>query len=359
MTWEMRFPGGTTMKVMVFDTKPYDRQYLERENAAYGYKLKFLESKLTPDTARLAAGYDAVCAFVNDDVGAETIDALVDVGVKLIAMRCAGFNNVDMRHAYGRIHVVRVPKYSPYAIAEHAMALLLTLNRHTNRAYIRTRDHNFSLNGLLGFDLHGKTVGVVGTGQIGRCFINICRGFGMNVLAYDPYPVANSDYTYVDLDTLFRQSDVISLHCPLTSDTHYLINAAALEKCKPGVILLNTSRGALIESQALIEALKSGHVGGAALDVYEEESEVFFEDCSDQVIKDDMLMRLLGFNNVIITSHQAFFTKEALEKIAEVTLINLKQYSEGEVLENEICYRCPEFGKGCHKERGIPCFTLK
>ena len=347
------------MKVMVFDTKPYDRQYLENENRSYGYTLKFLESKLTPDTAKLAAGYDAVCAFVNDDVSAETIDVLASVGVKLIAMRCAGFNNVDMRHAYGRIHVVRVPKYSPYAIAEHAMALLLTLNRHTNRAYVRTRDHNFSLHGLLGFDLHGKTVGVVGTGQIGRCFMDICRGFGMKILAYDPYPVPNSDYEYVDLDTLFRQSDIISLHCPLTNDTHYLVNAESLEKCKTGVIIINTSRGALIDSQALIESLKQGHVGGAALDVYEEESEVFFEDCSDQVLQDDMLTRLLGFNNVIITSHQAFFTKEALEKIAEVTLLNLKQFFTGEVLENEICYRCPEYGKGCHKEKGSPCFQLK
>ncbi|MBR4984903.1 MAG: 2-hydroxyacid dehydrogenase [Proteobacteria bacterium] len=347
------------MKITVFDTKPHDRQYLEKENEAYGYELKFLESRLTPDTARLAAGSDAVCAFVNDDIGAATIDVLVEAGVKLIAMRCAGFNNVDMRHAYGKIHVVRVPKYSPYAIAEHAMALLLTLNRKTHRAYIRTRDHNFSLTGLLGFDLHGKTVGVVGTGQIGRCFINICRGFGMHVLAYDPYPVPNADYEYVDLETLLRHSDVISLHCPLTAETNHLLNSETMKLLKPGVVILNTSRGALIDSQALIEALKSSRVGGAALDVYEEESEVFFEDWSDQVIQDDQLVRLISFNNVIITSHQAFFTREALAKIAEVTFLNLKQFNAHEALENEICYRCPEYGKGCHKEKGKPCFVIR
>ncbi len=346
------------MKIMVFDTKPYDRVSLEQENEGYGYELKFMESKLTPDTAKLAAGYDAVCAFVNDEVSAATIDTLESVGVKLIAMRCAGYNNVDMRHAYGRIHVVRVPKYSPYAVAEHAIALLLTLNRRTHRAYIRTRDHNFSLNGLMGFDLHDKTVGIIGTGLIGRCFIDICRGFGMKVIAYDPYPASDAGIEYVTLEKLFRESDIISLHCPLTNDTHHIVNAASLALCKPGVILLNTSRGALIDSQALAEALKTGHVGGAALDVYEEESDVFFEDRSDQIIQDDMLMRLLGFNNVIITSHQAFFTREALQKIAEVTFVNLKQFCDGEVLENEICYHCSEFGKGCHKEKGVPCFTL-
>lgn len=346
------------MKITVFDTKPYDRQYLEKENESYGYELKFLESRLTPDTARLAEGSDAVCAFVNDDIGAATIDALVDAGVKLIAMRCAGFNNVDMRHAYGRIHVVRVPKYSPYAVAEHAMALLLTLNRKTHRAYIRTRDHNFSLAGLLGFDLHGKTVGVIGTGQIGRCFIDICRGFGMHVLAYDPYPFPNADYEYVSLDELLRRSDVISLHCPLTPETNHLLNGDSMKLLKPGAVIVNTSRGALIDTPALIEALKDGRVGGAALDVYEEESDIFFEDCSDQVIQDDQLLHLIGFNNVIITSHQAFFTREALAKIAEVTFVNLKQFRAGETLENEICYRCPEYGKGCHKEKGQPCFTL-
>lgn len=346
------------MKIAVFDTKPYDRYHLEKENEKYGYKLKFLESRLTPDTASLAKGYDAVCAFVNDDISDKTIDVLSEAGVKLIAMRCAGYNNVDMRHAYERIHVVRVPKYSPYAVAEHAIALLMTLNRKTNRAYIRTRDHNFALNGLLGFDMHGKTVGVIGTGQIGRCFIDICRGFGMNILAYDPYPNKDVDYKYVELAELLQNADVISLHCPLTPETHHIINAESAKLLKKGVILVNTSRGALIDTQALIEGLKSGHIGGAALDVYEEESEVFFEDCSDQVILDDQLMRLIGFNNVIMTSHQAFFTKEALEKISEVTFINLKQFCQGEQLDNEICYRCSEFGKGCHKQQGKPCFTI-
>lgn len=347
------------MKVLVYDTKPYDREYLNAANANYGYELKFLESRLTPDTAKLSVGYDAVCAFVNDDVSAKTIDVLSECGVRLIAMRCAGFNNVDMKHAYNRIHVVRVPKYSPYAVAEHAIALLMTLNRRTHRAYIRTRDHNFTLSGLLGFDLHGKTVGVIGTGQIGRCFIDICRGFGMKILAYDPYPAKNVDYSYVSLDELFKSSDIISLHCPLTPETHHIINAETLTKLKKGVVILNTSRGALIDTQALLDGLKTEKIGGAALDVYEEESEVFFEDCSNQVILDDQLMLLLGFNNVIITSHQAFFTREALDKIGEITLMNLKQFDSKEQLDNEICYHCSEFGKGCHKQKGLPCFKLK
>ena len=342
------------MKVMVFDTKPYDRDYLERLGASHPFELKFMENRLTPDTASLAHGYDAVCAFVNDDIGEATIDALVAAGVRLIALRCAGYNNVDIRHAFGRIHVVRVPKYSPYAIAEHAIALLMTLNRKTHRAYVRTRDHNFSLSGLLGFDMHGKTMGVIGTGQIGRCLIDICRGFGMRILAYDPFP--SGDYEYVALPDLLAQSDVISLHCPLTADTHHLLNADTFKLLKHGAVIVNTSRGALIDTPALIDALKSGIVGGAALDVYEEESEVFFEDWSEQVVHDDQLMLLLGFNNVIITSHQAFFTREALEKIAEVTFENLRQFDAGEALENEICYRCPEYGKKCHKTPGKNCF---
>ena len=347
------------MKIMVFDTKPYDRQYLEAQNGQYGYQLKFVEHKLTPDTARLAQGYDVVCAFVNDDVGAETIDALVDVGVKAIAMRCAGYNNVDVRHAFGRIHIVRVPKYSPYAVAEHAMALLLALNRRTHRAWLRTRDGNFSLNGLLGFDLHGKTAGIVGTGLIGRCFINICRGFGMKIVAYDPYPAKDADFEYVSLDELLERADVISLHCPLTPETHYLLNEKTLAKTRPGVTIVNTSRGALIHTADLIEFLKNGHVRGAALDVYEEESDLFFEDCSNQVIQDDMLMRLLAFNNVIVTSHQAFFTHEALAKIAEVTFENFKmleQLPKGGLLTNEICYRCEHYGKDCVKKHGHNCF---
>lgn len=347
------------MKITVFDTKPYDRQYLTKENESYGYELKFLETRLTPDTAQLAKGSDAVCAFVNDDIGSETIDELVKAGIKLIAMRCAGFNNVDMHYAYGKIHVVRVPKYSPYAVAEHAIAMLMTLNRKTHRAYLRTRDHNFALSGLLGFDMHGKTVGVVGTGLIGRCFIDICRGFGMHILAYDPYPTPNADYEYVALDELLKRSDIISLHCPLTQDNNHLLNAESMKLLKQGAIIINTSRGALIDTAALIDALKDGRIGGAALDVYEEESEFFFEDYSDQVIHDDQLMHLIGFNNVLLTSHQAFFTREALEKISEVTFTNLKQFNEKSSLENEICYHCSEFGGNCHKKQGKPCFVLK
>lgn len=345
------------MKVMIFDTKPYDRHYLDAENQAYGFTLKFLESKLTPDTAALAAGYDAVCAFVNDDICAETIDVLCRVGVKAIALRCAGYNNVDMKHAFNKIHVVRVPKYSPYAVAEHAMALLMTLNRKTHRAYIRTRDNNFSLNGLLGFDLHGKTAGVIGTGLIGRCFIDICRGFGMNIIAYDPFPAQNTDITYADLNTVLSTADIISLHCPLTVENRHMINAQSLQVIKPGAILINTSRGALIDTDALVDALRNGTIAGAALDVYEEESDFFFEDHSNQILKDDRLARLLSFNNVIITSHQAFFTHDALQKIAQVTFANLKAIASGETnLENEICYRCEQFGKECNKKRGKPCF---
>lgn len=349
------------MKVMIFDAKPYDRNYLDKENTKYGFELKYIESKLTPDTAKLAAGYDAVCAFVNDDIGAATIDALCDAGVGAVAMRCAGYNNVDMRHAYGRIRVARVPKYSPYAVAEHAISLLMTLNRKTHRAYLRTRDGNFNLNGLLGFDMHGKTAGVVGTGQIGRCFIDICRGFGMNILAYDPYPNPNAPYPYVGIDELLAQSDVISLHCPLTAETHHLIDEKRLALMKPNAIIVNTSRGALIDTPALIGALRDGKIGGAALDVYEEEAQYFFEDHSDEVIKDDQLTRLLSFNNVIITSHQAFFTREALEKIAEVTFLNLKNLdilrAGGDAfLENEVCYRCDQFGKDCPKKAGKNCF---
>lgn len=346
---------------MVFDTKPYDRQFLDKENANYGFEIKYMESKLTPDTAKLAAGYDAVCAFVNDDVGAETIDELVRGGVRAVAMRCAGYNNVDIRHAFGKLHVVRVPKYSPYAVAEHAMALLMTLNRHTHRAYIRTRDGNFNLNGLLGFDLHGKTAGVIGTGQIGRCFIDICRGFGMSILAYDPYPNKNVDYEYVSIDELLKRSDVISLHCPLTSETHHLLNEERLKIVRKGAVIVNTSRGALIDTAALIEALKEGRIGGAALDVYEEEANYFFEDHSNEVIKDDQLMRLLSFNNVIVTSHQAFFTQEALARIAEVTFANLRnisQYVESNetYLENEVCYQCDKKGVCCAKNARKNCF---
>ncbi|MBQ8379152.1 MAG: 2-hydroxyacid dehydrogenase, partial [Oscillospiraceae bacterium] len=275
----------------------------------------------------------------NDTINNETIDELCALGVKLVAMRCAGYNNVDLKYAKDRIDVVRVPVYSPYAVAEHTMALLLTLNRKIHKAFIRTRDFNFSLNGLTGFDLHGKTAGIIGTGQIGRIFINICKGFGMNVIAYDPYPIENSDIEYVSLDKIFAESDIISLHCPLTKDTRYIINERSLAQMKDGVVILNTSRGQLIDSDALLQSLKDGKVRGAGLDVYEEETAFFFEDYSSTIVQDDILARLVSLPNVIMTSHQAFLTEEALQKIAEVTLFNLKQFYNGEALTNAVTYK--------------------
>jgi len=261
---------------------------------------------------------------------------LYELGVTVVALRCAGFNNVDMKHAFGKIHVLRVPAYSPYAVAEFAMGLLLTLNRKIHKAYNRTREYNFNINGLSGMDLYGKTAGVIGTGKIGKIFISICKGFGMKVLAYDLYPDKNADYEYVDLDTLFRGSDIISLHCPLTEQTKYIIDEEAISKMKNHTILVNTSRGGLCESQALFNALKEKRIGGAALDVYEEEAEWFFEDHSEKGIQDDTLALLTAMPNVLVTSHQAFLTEEALKNIAEVTLQNIEDYFAGRKLENEI-----------------------
>lgn len=339
------------MKIAFYDAKAYDITYFDHENEKYGYKLKYFDYHLGPETARLAVGYDAVCAFVNDVIDEPTINALYEAGIRHIALRCAGYNNVDFKAAYGKCHVTRVPAYSPYAVAEHAAALMLTVNRKTHKAYIRTRDNNFTINGLLGFDLHGKTAGIIGTGKIGRIFIDICRGFGMNIVAYDPFPAKDVDYEYVTLPELCRRSDVISLHCPLTVDTHYIINEESIANMKPGVLILNTSRGSLIDTRALIEALKERKVGGAALDVYEEENEYFFEDFSDNIVSDDTLTRLIAFPNVLVTSHQAFFTKEALEQIAAVTLQNIKEFAEGNLLPNEICYSCMKKGTSdCQKE---------
>ena len=295
------------------------------------------------DTAELAHGFDGVCAFVNDTINAEVIDKLYALGVKVLALRCAGFNNVDMKHAYGKLHVLRVPAYSPYAVAEHTMALLLTSIRRIHKAYIRSKDFNFSLSGLTGFDLYGKTVGVIGTGRIGRVFINICRGFGMKVLAYDKFPAKEIEdgerVRYVELDEIFEKSDVISLHCPLTEETHHLINEDALGKCKKGVVLLNTSRGALVDAEALLAAIKSRKVGAACLDVYEEESDLFFEDNSGHIMEDDTLARLISMPNVIVTSHQAFLTEEALSNIAETTVQNIVDIFERGQCPNELCYR--------------------
>jgi D-lactate dehydrogenase len=343
-------------KIAFFDTKPYDREYFDKYNT--GYKIKYLESKLGPDTARLAQGCSAVCAFVNDTIDAETIDVLSGLGVKAIAMRCAGYNNVDMKHAYKKLNIMRVPAYSPYAVAEHAAALLLALNRKTHKAYNRTRDFNFSISGLTGFDLNGKTAGIIGTGKIGQVFINICKGFGMKVIAYDPFPLKDSDIEYTDLDTLFGRSDIISLHCPLTEQTKHIINKESLSKMKTGAVIINTSRGQLIESEALLEALKSKKIRGAGLDVYEEESDLFFEDKSGSIIDDDTLSILVTLPNVIITSHQAFLTEEALSAIAQVTLKNLDQFFAGEPLDNEICYQCKDRPASveCRKNMHGRCF---
>ena len=343
-------------KIAFYDTKPYDQEWFDELNRKY--EIIYLENKLTPVTANLAVGCEAVCAFVNDDIGAKTIDTLHSLGVKLIAMRCSGYNNVDMNAAHGKIHVVRVPAYSPYAVAEHTMALLLTLNRKLHRAYNRTRDFNFSLVGLTGMDLYGKTIGVIGTGKIGRVFIDICRGFGMNVIAYDLFPASNTDIYYVDLETLLKESHIISLHCPLNEKTKHLLDARAFTQMRKGTIILNTSRGALIDTGALLDALNNGKVGGAGLDVYEEESDFFYQDLSGTIIKDDQLALLVSRPNVLLTSHQAFLTDEALANIAETTLLNLDEFFGNNRIINEICYLC-ESGKvanKCNKEKTGRCF---
>ncbi len=325
------------MKIAFFDTKNYDTPAFEQFGSENDMHFKFYETKLTEDTASLAKGCDGVCVFVNDTVNAAVIDTLADMGIGIIALRCAGYNNVDLQHAKEKgITVVRVPAYSPYAVAEHTMALLLTSVRRVHKAYIRTRDFNFSLNGLTGFDLHGKTVGVVGTGKIGRIFIDICRGFGMNVIAFDKFPVKDSGIEYVSLDELFERADVISFHCPLTEDTYHMVDAEAIGRMKKGVVLLNTSRGALIDAEALLEGIKARKVGAACLDVYEEEADVFFQDFSGHIIADDILARLISMPNVIVTSHQAFLTEEALSNIAETTVANLAAFSKGEKSGNEL-----------------------
>ena len=284
------------------------------------------------------------------------IERLYELGVKLIALRSAGYNNVDVRSAFGKIHVVHVPAYSPYAVAEHAMALLLTSVRRIHKAYNRTREFNFSLSGLTGFDMHGKTVGVIGTGRIGRIFIDICRGFGMNVLAYDRFPAPDSNLRYVSLDELFAQSDIISLHCPLTDETRHMIDATTIGKMKKGVVIINTSRGGLIDAEALLEGIKHRKVGAACLDVYEEEADVFFEDRSGHIMDDELLSRLISMPNVIVTSHQAFLTEEALNNIAETTVNNILSYFNNDgICDNELCYHCGNIER-CRKDRKERCF---
>ena len=343
------------IKVAFYDAKAYDKPSFEKYGGQNDIQFRFLETKLNEDTAALAEGCDAVCVFVNDDVNAEVIAKLHKIGVKLIALRSAGYNNVDVHAAFGKIHVVHVPAYSPYAVAEHAAALLLTSVRRIHKAYNRTREFNFSLNGLTGFDLHGKTVGVIGAGKIGRIFINICRGFGMHVIVFDRHP-ADDDIEYVSLEELFRRSDVISLHCPLTDETRHLIDGAAIAKMKKGVVIINTSRGALIDAEALLEGIKDRKIGAACLDVYEEEADVFFEDRSGHILSDDVLARLISMPNVIVTSHQAFLTEDALDNIAQMTVNNiLSYYNHDGICDNELCYRCGNIER-CKNSRTQRCF---
>lgn len=344
------------INVAFYDTKPYDKPSFERYGEAHGVHFKYLETKLCEDTVDLAKGCDAVCVFVNDTVNANVIDRLYELGIKLIALRSAGYNNVDVKHAFGKLHVVHVPAYSPYAVAEHAMALLLTSVRRIHKAYNRTREFNFSLNGLTGFDLHGKTIGVIGTGKIGRIFIDICRGFGMKIIANDPYPADGAGIEYVSLDELFVQSDVISLHCPLNDGTFHTINTDAIAKMKKGVVIVNTSRGALIDTEALLDGIKSRKIGAACLDVYEEEADIFFEDRSGHILDDDLLSRLISMPNVIVTSHQAFLTEEALGNIAETTVTNIRSCFDNDgYCDNELCYRCGNIEK-CKSNRKGKCF---
>lgn len=328
------------MRIAVFDTHRHDRTSLEETNASFGHALTFFEPRLTRQTAALADGYDAVCSFVNDRLDRETLERLKRGGVRLVALRSAGFNHVDLAAAAELdLPVVRVPEYSPYAVGEHAVALVLALDRKIHRAYARVREGNFSLDGLLGTDLHGKTVGLVGTGRIGRVCARIFLGFGCRVIAHDRDPdssLAASGVEYSTLDILFEQSDIVSLHVPLTPATKHMIDASALARMKRGVMLINTSRGALIDSRALIAALKTGHVGAAGLDVYEEEEGVFFEDLSNQVLQDDVLARLLTFSNVVVTSHQGFFTREALAAIANTTLASASSFEQGQPLLHQV-----------------------
>ncbi len=337
------------VRIAFFGTKRYDQEVFDQVNQSldtqgnplYGFELKYFKAHPTHDNLLLVQGATAVCVFVNDPLDASLIAEMGRLGVKLIALRCAGFNNVDIAAAHqAGIRVVRVPAYSPHAIAEFTLGLILAVNRHLPRAAARTRDGNFSLQGLLGFDLYGKTIGIVGTGKIAKVLIELLQGFGMRILGYDPYPdmtfAAKNGLEYTDMDTLLHEADIITLHCPLTKENHYMINSETIAKMKEGVMIVNTGRGGLIDTEALIQGLKSRHIGSAALDVYEEEGSYFYEDVSDNIIEDDTLARLLSFNNVLVTSHQAFFTREALTNIATTTLQNIKDFTEGNELVNEV-----------------------
>ena len=327
-------------KIAFFDTKPYDEVSFNQINQKFGFEIKYFKGHLNINNVPLTKGFDAVCIFVNAVANAEVIDELAKNDVKVIALRCAGYNNVDLNAAKNRIKVVRVPAYSPYAVAEHTLALMLTLNRKTHKAYNRTREGNFALNGLMGFDMHGKTAGIIGTGKISKILIQTLRTIGLKVLAYDIFPdhtfAEKYEIEYCGLDYLYANADIISLHCPLTKDTEYIINETSIAKMKNGVMIINTGRGKLIDTHALIQGLKSKKIGAAGLDVYEEEGEYFFEDRSNRVMDDDILARLLSFNNVIVTSHQAFFTHEAMHNIAETTLQNIQDFIDKKTLVNEV-----------------------
>lgn len=324
------------MKIVFFGTKPFDRVWFEPLSKEYGVDVEFVETKCAEKSIILAKGADAICVFVNDKITATMIDKLYEMGVKGILLRCAGFNNVDVKAAKDKLVILRVPSYSPEAVAEYALTMLLTVNRKTHRAYTRTRDFNMSIQGLLGSNIHGKCVGVVGTGKIGQAMIRLLQGFSVKILAYDPYPNEKLDVTYVSLEELMKKSDIITLHCPLTEDTKYLINKDTISLMKDNVYLINTSRGALIESNALIEGLLNKKFAGVGLDVYEEEAGVFFEDRSDDIITDENLARLTTFPNVLITSHMGFFTSEALEAIARCTMENAVELEQGGPYTNEV-----------------------
>lgn len=328
------------MKIAVFSAKRYDRDFLTAANASAGHQLCFFDTPLDRDSVALAAGYEAVCIFVNDRADAEVLTALAAGGTKLVALRCTGFNNVDMNAAADLgLKVVRVVTYSPYSVAEHAVALLQAINRKIHRAYNRTRDSNFALDGLMGIDLHGKTVAVIGTGKIGCVFAKIMLGFGCDVIGYDKYPsqaFLDLGARYAEPGEIGAKADIISLHCPLTPETHHIINADTLARAKRGALLINTSRGGLVDTEAVIEALKSGQLGGLALDVYEQEADLFFRDLSSTIITDDVFQRLLSFPNVIVTGHQAFFTEEAISTICETTINSVTQFANGQPLSDEI-----------------------
>ncbi|NJO40893.1 MAG: 2-hydroxyacid dehydrogenase [Cyanobacteria bacterium CRU_2_1] len=331
------------MKIAVFSTEPYDRQFLDAENASAkaNHELVYFDTRLEPKTASLAEGCPAICVFVNDDVGTETLKVLAAQGTRLIALRCTGFNNVDLKTAAELgMTVVRVTVYSPYSVAEHVVGLILMLNRRLYRAYNRVRDDNFALHGLMGFDLHGRTVGILGTGKIGMILAGIMHGFGCQLLGYDAYPNANfetiGNARYVSLPELLASSDIISLHCPLIPETHHIINVESIAQMKPGVMLINTSRGALIDTQAVIDGIKSGRIGYLGIDVYEQENELFFRDWSDTVIQDDVFQLLQSFPNVVITAHQAFFTRDALQDISKTTIANITDIEQGRPCPNEV-----------------------